>query len=118
MKKIYFSLLLIFLLDQVRAQGNIQDLKIGDRLPDLVLKNILGKDDPVNISALHQHDLLIINFWATWCVPCMHELPLLDSISAENPDHITVLCVAYETAAKVKAILKLHPEIVTSHMKI
>lgn len=24
-----------------------------------------------------QHDLLVINFWATWCAPCMEEIPML-----------------------------------------
>ena len=38
---------------------------------EIYLKNYLGK-------------LIIINFWATWCVSCKEEMPLLDSLYQDN----------------------------------
>lgn len=28
----------------------------------------------------------VINFWATWCAPCVKELPLFEKLNAERPD--------------------------------
>lgn len=30
--------------------------------------------------------VLVINFWATWCAPCIKELPLLEKLHHENPN--------------------------------
>lgn len=29
---------------------------------------------------------LVLNFWATWCAPCVREMPLLDEFAQNNPD--------------------------------
>ena len=37
---------------------------------------------------------LLVNFWATWCVPCREEMPALDSIATEyNSDEFMVLTI-------------------------
>jgi thiol-disulfide isomerase/thioredoxin len=35
---------------------------------------------------LETDDVLVINFWATWCVPCIEELPHFEKITAEYAD--------------------------------
>lgn len=39
--------------------------------------------------------ILVVNFWATWCAPCIHELPLFEKLSWENND-VTVLLVSMD----------------------
>ncbi|MBC7488256.1 MAG: TlpA family protein disulfide reductase [Cytophagaceae bacterium] len=52
----------------------------------------------------------VINFWATWCKPCMDELPYFEQIHEEYKDkNIEVLLVSLDQASmkdKVKASLK------------
>jgi thiol-disulfide isomerase/thioredoxin len=45
--------------------------------PDFVLDSNTGK--PIKLSGL-KGQVVMINFWATWCKPCRQEMPLLDSI--------------------------------------
>jgi thiol-disulfide isomerase/thioredoxin len=37
---------------------------------------------------------VLLNLWATWCVPCVVEMPLLDQIAGEMADRLTVLTVS------------------------
>ena len=46
--------------------------------PDIWSAHFESPSGPaVELSRLRGHPLLL-NFWATWCAPCVHELPLLD----------------------------------------
>ena len=46
---------------------------------------------------------LLVNIWATWCAPCVVEMPMLDELAAREKDRLTVLTVSQdlEGAAKV-----------------
>ncbi|RZA16522.1 MAG: TlpA family protein disulfide reductase [Lysobacteraceae bacterium] len=52
----------------------------------------------------------IVNFWATWCGPCLKEMPELSALDAMR-EHIDVIGLAYEdtTAEAMRAFLAKHP---------
>ena len=52
----------------------------------------------------------VVNFWATWCGPCLKEMPELSALDAMR-EHIVVVGLAYEdtTAEAMQAFLKTHP---------
>ena len=53
---------------------------------------------------------LLVNFWATWCPPCVEELPLLDLFYAENSSKgWQVLGLAVDRPAAVNDFLMRHP---------
>ncbi len=56
--------------------------------PDEVINAFLRRDDGV---------VYIINFWATWCAPCVQELPDFERITAEYPEQeIKVVLVSLD----------------------
>ena len=48
---------------------------------DVTFKDVSEKD--VNIAD-YKGKLIILNFWATWCVPCKKEMPSLDNLQSNN----------------------------------
>lgn len=38
----------------------------------------------------------VINFWATWCGPCIKELPLFEKITSGGPGHVKVTLVSLD----------------------
>ncbi len=54
--------------------------------------------------------LLLVNFWATWCPPCVEELPLLDFFYQENKDkNIQIVGLAVDQPSAVRTWLQTRP---------
>jgi thiol-disulfide isomerase/thioredoxin len=64
----------------------------GDLAPDFVLPRL---DGSVQKLSNYRGRVVMVNLWATWCPPCVEELPLLDQIVADyGPRGVVVLGVA------------------------
>jgi peroxiredoxin len=65
---------------QVVAVPVNPDSLVGEQRPDFVLKDTTGRQ----VSADEfSGRVLLINFWASWCKPCVEEMPLISSLYEE-----------------------------------
>ena len=65
--------------------------KIGGGLPSLTMA-CLGEGPDVTLSGLRGTPM-VINIWASWCPPCIVEMPLLDAVAEEYDGDLLVLGV-------------------------
>jgi len=52
---------------------------------------------------------LLINFWATWCPPCIKELPEFDRFASSHAKQLRVVGLAIDSLGPVQAFLKKQP---------
>lgn len=97
-KKVFFTItLLVFIAFKGIGQQKDKELKVGDKLPDLIISNIINRPyDSVKLKDLYKNKLLIIDFWGTYCKPCLEEMKFLDSLKGKNPDKFNVLLITTE----------------------
>jgi len=93
----YTFILFTFLALQVSGQ----DLKVGDKAPDIVLEGIKGGQ--VTLTSL-KGKVVLIDFWASWCRPCRKENPGIEKayqefkeVEFKNGNGFTVFSVSLDT---------------------
>ncbi|QEW07253.1 TlpA family protein disulfide reductase [Nitrincola iocasae] len=83
MRRYYWPLFIVaVLVFGLAVFWGLQQSKLSRSLPDsLVLSNLQGQ--PVDLNDF-QGQPVVINFWATWCPPCIREMPLLASYAEKE----------------------------------
>lgn len=79
--------------------------QVGELAPPLEMTMIDGSK--VTLAQL-RGQVVVLNFWATWCGPCKRELPLLDAYYAVQQQHgLRVFAVTTESSVPVSQLKKL-----------
>jgi uncharacterized protein (TIGR03435 family) len=99
--RILFTLLLITYNFFAYAQA----LKVGDNLPNYQLKSVVSyKADSLNFKDT-KGKILIIEFWGTWCSPCIPALQHLDELRNKFPDDVFVVGISDDSKERLTKFL-------------
>lgn len=83
--------------DQAKGVGQFEYMidrsHKGEAAPSVAFT---GPDDaPVTLAGFRGRPLLV-NLWATWCAPCVAEMPTLDALAAQSGERMTVIAAAQD----------------------
>ncbi|MYD46363.1 MAG: TlpA family protein disulfide reductase [Gammaproteobacteria bacterium] len=67
---------------QLDVVTNAKTIVKGHSAPDFTLANLAG-DEIALYDVLANNELVLLNFWASWCVPCIDKLPKLRELHSE-----------------------------------
>lgn len=102
----------------VRAPGNegsaaahpavrLDRSQAGTLAPKVAFEDPQGR--PVSLEDFHGRPVLV-NLWATWCAPCVVEMPSLDALARREGDALTVLALSQDFGGRdeVDAFFRSH----------
>lgn len=79
--------------------------KQGQRMPTLDLPDLQGRQ--IALPTTYPGRPLLINVWASWCAPCVREMPELEAFSRQQgPNGIQVVGIALDDPAAVRVFLR------------
>ena len=98
-KKYYLILILVFFILGCNYNQNEKNVFSPSKIDLKVL--VAGKKD------IQEYEFYIINFWASWCIPCKNEVPILNKLDSENKNlkviGISIMDVYSESLSFIKS---------------
>ena len=83
---------------------------LGKPFPDFTATDTDGNSFTLS-EALKDHEAVLINYWATWCGPCLREVPFLNEAYEKYRDRVAFIALSAEksdTMEKIEAYRKEH----------
>ena len=95
--------------EKVSARQKGDSEMVGKPAPPIALKRLhRAKGTTFKLASHKNKDVVILDFWATWCPPCRKAMPILEKVAKEYEDRGVVLCSINikEKPNKIRTFLK------------
>lgn len=97
------TMLLFCALQAVIAQ---QPYVPGSKISDFPVSQILNKSSTVSRFSSLQKTITILDFFGTWCLPCIKALPVLDNLQKSSPDKIAIILISIEETTQLESFIQ------------
>jgi len=89
------------------SQSTLNGPQVTAKFYDAQFKDAAGK--PVNLASL-RGKTIVVNFWSTWCPPCVEEMPMFSEVQTAYKDkNVIFVGIAADQADNVQAFLQKTP---------
>ncbi|WP_296316279.1 TIGR03435 family protein [Winogradskyella sp. UBA3174] len=106
MKNIILFLAVILCLFSCEDSVDITIAEIGKSAPDYTFTNILNSDSTAIALKDFKGKTVILEFWATWCGPCIPAMKKLDSLQTKFKDDLEIITVSHEDNPRLERFIK------------
>lgn len=90
------------------ARGDMERLYVMESPPPAPTRTLRNAEGADTTMAAYAGDIVVLNLWATWCAPCMDEMPSLAALQRNFEGRISVVPISVDSEAdREKAIAEL-----------
>lgn len=79
------------IVNEVPDKDSIQKATIANEIPDFTFTDINGK---THTASDYKGKIIILNFWASWCAPCIKEFPNLMTAAKQHKDNVILIALS------------------------
>lgn len=99
-------------------QQNIKPLTVGDSVPDITFTNLINYPTQTVKLSDFKGKLVILDFWATWCLSCIANIPKIQKLQDALPNDLQVFLInSSSTGDSEKTIVEFISE-KSKHLKL
>lgn len=86
-------------------RDELRQIAVGSTAPNFSAITVDDKPPQIKTLASYKGEVVLLNIWATWCLPCRREMPSIDSLYRDYASKgLKVVAVSVDEKDKVKDI--------------
>src|SRR5205823_5493660 len=102
-------LVLLFMAIALDAYGTESGSQIGSPAPEIRVQHVLQGPPASQLAASLKGKVVVLEFWATWCAPCIAAIPHLNAVAESKPENVVFVAITDEPEDRVRPFLVKHP---------